>query len=62
MHNTPHLHAIKDSFLKNYLKNTLNFIYFLILYIINCECFLNLGSSKLLSKLCYYNNLLPSPL
>jgi hypothetical protein len=56
MHITPHLHVVKDSWKKINLKNTLNFLKNLIPYLLNCGCFLNLGSRLLSSKLSYHQN------
>jgi hypothetical protein len=56
MHITPHLHVVKDCWKCKILINTLNLKKKLITYLLNFECFLNLGSRFLSSKFFYYQN------
>ncbi len=56
MHITPHLHMVTDSWKFKNLKNILNFKILKIPYLLNCECFLNLGSMLLSSKFSYHQN------
>jgi hypothetical protein len=62
MHITPHLHMVKNSWKFKIFKNILNIEFFKIPYLLNCECFLNLGSRLLSSKFFYHQNYYNIPL